>query len=292
MASKKYSTKLIDGRVISRRILAGLQPRVAALRMRGIIPQLAIVLVGGDRPSLIYVQKKQQAARHIGMICTIVRLPQSASEKQVIAAVRKTQRVPGVTGIIVQLPLPREISTRAVLEQLDPRKDVDCLTSTNLGKLLAGIPYVLPPTPAACWELAKSAISDVTGKRVAIVGSGVLVGRPLAAMLIHEQVSVSISRSTTKNLKRVTTQADIVVSGTGKGGLITGEHVKSGAVVIDAGVSFYRGKMHGDVDANGVLPKAARLTPVPGGVGPVTVAKLLENVVYLAEQHSLINKKK
>ena len=209
---------------------------------------------------------------------------ESITEEELIKAIEDTQRNENLTGLIVQLPLPKHIDASRVIKHIKPEIDVDCLTSANLGKLITGDYCIEPPTPGAILEILKNHDIELKGKNVVLMGTGTLIGRPLANLLFHAQASVSTCNSSTKNPEELTRKADIIISGVGKHNLITGDMIKKGAVVIDAGVCFVDGKMYGDVNFNQVSKKASLVTPTPGGVGPLTVAKLVENTVKCAKR--------
>jgi methylenetetrahydrofolate dehydrogenase (NADP+)/methenyltetrahydrofolate cyclohydrolase len=185
----------------------------------------------------------------------------------------------GLTGLIVQLPLPKQINTGKILEAIHPQIDVDCLTQTNLGKLISGSFWLTPPTPGAILEILQFHKVTLTGKKVVVIGAGALVGRPLANLLMHAQATVTVINRSTPNVRSHTKDADIIVTGVGKHAVLTGNMIKRGAVVVDAGVSFSNGKMYGDIDFATVAKRASIVTPTPGGVGPLTVAKLIDNTI-------------
>ena len=246
-------------------------------------PHLAIVQVGDDEASTVYIGKKLSACEGVGMAASHVHLPKSSSKKKVIAVVETLNAEPDITGILVQLPLPSSLaeSTDDILKTIDPKKDVDGLTARNLGKLFIAKEYEhLPPaTPAGIIRLLEHERIPLSGMHAVVVGRSNLVGKPLAAMLLNRGATVTVCHSKTKNLASFTRQADLLVSAVGKANLITAEMVKPGAVVIDVGVSRGKDGLQGDVDFAAVKAIAAAITPVPGGVGPMTVASLLQNCV-------------
>lgn len=261
--------------------------RVGRGGQRGIHPKLGVVLVGNNKPSQTYVRKKGEAAAACGVGFLLLHLPSHISTKQLIAEVKKLQQPKyKLTGLIVQLPLPKHINTGKVLESISPSIDVDCLTQTSLGKLITGSYWIEPPTPGAILEILRYHHIPLVGAKVILIGAGSLVGRPLANMLFHEQATVSVLNRSTKNATFYTKTADIIVTGVGKHGVLTGSMIKPGAVVIDAGVSFVGKKMYGDIDFKSVAKKAKLVTPTPGGVGPLTVAKLIENTIKCAKKLS------
>jgi len=274
---------IVDGHHIAQSIYRQLRRQIPQLRRRGIVPKLGVVLVGADKPSQTYVRKKGEAAKAIGVGFELVTLSASISTTQLITKVKQLQHTRyGLTGLIVQLPLPKQINTGKVLEAIHPNLDVDCLTQTNLGKLITGSYRIEPPTPGAILSILKFHKVKLAGAKVVLIGAGALVGRPLANMLMHEEATVSVLNRSTPNLADYTKTADVVITGVGKHGVLTGKMIKTGVVVIDAGVSFIEKKMYGDIDFTSVSAKAKLVTPTPGGVGPLTVAKLIENTVKCA----------
>lgn len=280
-------TTIVSGHTIAASIYQRLKKQVPALIKRGYTPKLGVVLVGNHKPSQTYVRKKGEAAAACGVEFILVHLSSRISTTQLIAEVKKLQQPKyGLTGLIVQLPLPKQVNTGKVLESIAPSIDVDCLTQTNLGKLVTGSYWIEPPTPGAIVEILKYHHVTLNGANVVIIGAGSLVGRPLANMLMHEEATVSVLNRSTKNPAQYTKQADIIVTGVGKHGVLTGKMMKKGAVVVDAGVSFIGTKMYGDIEFTSVSKQASIVTPTPGGVGPLTVAKLIENTVKCAQKKS------
>lgn len=278
--------QLIDGKQIAKTIKQKTAKRVACLQKQGVTPKLAVILVGEDKPSQTYVQKKGQAAKKVGMDFTLYELPQNIEEKDLIAKINEIQDDPKLSGIIVQLPLPEHLYTTNILNTIRPELDVDCLTDTNLGKLVMKTNYLVPPTPGAVMSiLHELGTKDLIGKNVVIIGTGALVGKPLAVMMMNERASVTTCNSKTKDIKEKCLAADIIVTGVGKKNLLRGDMVGEGTIVIDTGVCFEDEKMYGDVNVDEVLKKAAWVTPTPGGVGPITVARLLWNTAICAERN-------
>lgn len=270
---------IVDGKRIAEKILLRLKKEVVILKRKKIIPTCGIILVGEDKPSQMYVRNKMAAGEKIGLKMILKKLPKRTTTERIIKTTKDLAEQ--VHGLIVQLPLPSHINTGKILESISPDKDIDCLTQKNLGKLVVDDYLIAPPTPSAILEILDYYHVKLKGTNVCLVGAGSLVGRPLANLLFHREVTVIICQKATRSLKKFIQQADIVISGVGKAHLISS--VKKGAVVIDAGVSFKKGKMYGDVDFKKIKNKAKIITPVPGGVGPVTVAKLLENVIILCK---------
>lgn len=272
---------LIDGRQIAEKVLAKVCAQNTVLARQNITPKLAVVLVGDDKPSHTYVKRKQMAAAKCGIAFEIAYLPADISKSDLIAEITKIQTDTSLSGLIVQLPLPEPLYTNEVLNAIKPEFDVDCLTNVNLGKLMMKQAPWLPPTPAACYEIIKSLGMDVAGKNVVVIGVGALVGKPLSIMLMNGRASVTTVNSLTKDVTTKCLAADIIISGVGKADLVRGHMVKPGAVVIDAGVTFENGEMRGDANVSEIM-NHAYVTPTPGGVGPITVAKLLANTVMAA----------
>ncbi|EKD76484.1 MAG: Bifunctional protein folD [uncultured bacterium] len=280
-----HMTTLVQGHTIAKAIYQRLQKEIPTLQRRGVTPKLAVVLVGNNKPSLTYVRKKGEAAAHIGVDFVLIHLPANTTTQGLLNELRSLQQPYNkLTGLIVQLPLPRHINTGKVLEAVLSRLDVDCLTQTNLGKLITGSYWIEPPTPGAIISILKYHKVPLVGVNVVVIGAGALVGRPLVNMLMYEQATVSILNQATRNLSAFTKNADIIITGVGKPGLLTGSMVKPGVVVVDAGVSFIGKKISGDIDFPSVAKKAKLVTPTPGGVGPLTVAKLIENTVKCAKK--------
>ncbi len=275
---------LIDGKQLSEKILSSLRIEITKLKTHGIIPKLAIVHVGDHQPSKTYIRRKEEAARSIGIDFELHSYPADISKEAIIGYIKKIQKDTKLSGLIVQLPLPEPLDTADVLNAIDPELDVDCLTDTQMGKLVMNTHTIAPPTPGAVCEILDMLNIDVQGKHIVIVGAGALVGKPLSIMLLNKLATVTICNSHTKNIKSITKKADILVSAAGKKDLITKSHIKKGCVVIDTGIVFENKKMYGDVDFKKVSKKASYITPVPGGVGPITVALLLKNTVTQAKR--------
>ena len=276
--------KLIDGTAIANNIREQLALEVKKLNKKGITPKLGVVLVGNHRPSETYVMKKQQAAQAAGIEFILKRFPASISAKKLVEEVKKIQTKEKLSGLIIQLPLPEKLYTPDVLNAVNPAIDVDCLTDSNIGKLVMRTNHIFPPTPYAVITILKELKIEIASKNITIVGMGALVGKPLAIILANEGATVTTCNSRTKDLKGKCFGADIIVTGVGKKDLLTGAMVKKGAIVIDTGIVFENGKMYGDVNREEVLQKATYLTPTPGGVGPITVALLLANTVACAQR--------
>ncbi len=276
--------QFIDGRAIAAKIEAATAERVEKLALAGHTPKLAVVLVGDDKASSTYVRKKGEAAKKIGIDFELYALSGTITQVDLSKKIAEIQSDSMLSGLIVQLPLPEHLYTNEVLNTIDPAVDVDCLTNVNLGKLVMKDNGLVPPTPGAVMSVLEDLQIPIAGQNVTIVGMGALVGKPLAIMMVNEGASVTTVNSRTTNTKEKCLAADIIVTGVGKKDLLRGDMVSSGTVVIDTGVDFVEGKMFGDVNVDEVMQKASWVTPTPGGVGPITVARLLWNTVLCAEK--------
>lgn len=271
---------IIDGRALRDRILAGLSERVAALPMR---PVFCDVLVGTDPASVQYVEMKSRVAESLGIEAYDARFPDEITTEELVSEVGRIAAMPGMAGLIVQLPLPAHIDARAVLDAVPLAVDVDGLSSEASERFYSDDPAFVYPTAAAVLAILDSLDADLERMSVAMVGDGMLVGRPVAHLLRSRGVAVDTVTTSTPDAREIIRSADIVISATGQAGLITGDMLRDGAIVIDAGTSESGGGIAGDVDRDSVEPIASALSPVPGGVGPVTVAMLMQNVVAAAE---------
>jgi methylenetetrahydrofolate dehydrogenase (NADP+)/methenyltetrahydrofolate cyclohydrolase len=277
--------QLIDGKAIAKKIHAQTAKEIKKLKRKGITPKLGVILVGTDKPSQTYVRKKQEAAEMVGLKFILKKYSSKIKKNELIEEIKKVQKKEKLSGLIVQLPLPEKLYTSEVLNAISPTIDVDCLTDTNIGKLVMRTNYIFPPTPYAVTTILKELKISLAGKTITIVGMGSLVGKPLAIILANEGASIITCNSRTADIKTKCLMADIIVTGVGKKDLLRADMVKPGAIVIDTGIVFESGKMYGDVNRQEVLTKASFLTPTPGGVGPITVAILLHNTVLCAKQN-------
>lgn len=278
---------LIDGKAIAQKLRAELAIRVTEFRRStNIVPHLAAVLVGDDPASAVYVRSKQKGCEQMGMGSSLHTLPANTSQAELLDVVQKLNADRTVHGILVQLPLPRQIDTKAVLDAVDPRKDVDCFHPINVGLLVQGRARFLPCTPHGCQQLLVESGIEISGKHVAVIGRSEIVGKPLAMMLMQKgpnaNATVTVCHSQTRNLPEVTRAADILVAAIGVAEFVKAKMVKPGAVVIDVGMNRPADKLVGDVDFEDVSRVASAITPVPGGVGPMTIAMLLENTLTAA----------
>ena len=280
------SAVIIDGKAVAAEIREQVKAEAEALKAKGVVPCIAVALVGDDPASHTYVRNKVRTAEELGMRSIHRILPESTSQAELLALVAEWNADPEVHGILVQLPLPKQIEARAVIEAIAPAKDVDGFHPFNVGTLLTGGDALPPCTPAGVIELIKRAGVDLAGKEVVVVGRSNIVGKPVAMLLLAENATVTICHSRTHDLAAVCRRADVLVAAVGRARIITADHVKEGAVVIDVGTNRVDGKLVGDVDFASVSQKAAALTPVPGGVGPMTIAMLLKNTVTAAGRQS------
>jgi methylenetetrahydrofolate dehydrogenase (NADP+)/methenyltetrahydrofolate cyclohydrolase len=275
---------LINGKQIAKDINQQTADAVKALKRRGFIPKLAVIFVGNHKPSATYIRKKQEMAEYVGMEFIIHNFPASVAKTELIKKIKELQKNKKISGVIVQLPLPERLYTPDVLNAINPELDVDCLTDTNSGKLVMGTSWLTPPTPTAVMEVLKNIKIDLKGKNVTIVGTGALVGRPLAIMMMNAGASVITCNSRTNNTKEKCLEADIVVTAVGKKDLLRGDMIQPDTVVIDTGIAFANRKMYGDANRSEILEKCSYLTPTPGGIGPITVALLLRNTLICAKR--------
>ena len=278
------AAKLIDGKALSAATRAALKDKVAQLAAKGARPGLAAVLVGDDPASRVYVRNKAKSCEETGLRSEVHELPKDTSEKQLLEIVARLNSDPKIHGILVQLPLPKQINADRVLAAISPTKDVDGFHAESLGALVQGRPGFVPCTPAGVMEMLAHARVPLAGARAVIVGRSTIVGKPLALLLLQKDATVTICHSKTKDLAAATREADVLVAAVGKAKLVTGDMVKPGACVIDVGINrLADGKLAGDVDFDSAKQVAGSITPVPGGVGPMTIAMLIVNTVRAAE---------
>lgn len=261
------------------RILSDVKRRVL---QSGKKVKFAIIRVGNNKASKIYINIKKKRAKECSIGCDIFEFDKNVDEGNIIEKIKELNSRSDISGIILQRPLPKKFHTHVLQDIIDPKKDIDCLSSYNQGLLFQNKPYILPPTPRACMMLISQAKKDINGMHAVIVGRSEIVGKPLAIIMLHQNATVTIAHSNTNDLKKITKEADILVSGVGKKGLITKNHVKNGAIVIDVGISKEKDTIYGDVCFDEVIDHAQHISPVPNGVGPLTVACLLENVLTCA----------
>lgn len=283
----KYMTKIIDGKKIAEEIKEELKKEIFVLRKKGVAPGLAVILVGEDSGSQTYVRNKERVAKEIGINSGVVRLPAKTSQEELEKIILQYNADKKIHGILVQLPLPAHINAKRIINLIDPKKDVDCFHPENVGRMMIGEERFLPCTPVGILELLQRSGISVSGKNAVIVGRSNIVGKPLAMMLVNLGATVTVCNSKTKNLGEICVSADILISATGRAGLICEDMVKKDATIIDVGINRDKnGKLCGDVDYLHVCDKVSCITPVPGGVGPMTIMMLMRNTI-LAAKHNL-----
>ncbi|MBT9531397.1 MAG: bifunctional methylenetetrahydrofolate dehydrogenase/methenyltetrahydrofolate cyclohydrolase FolD [Pseudomonas sp.] len=285
------TAQLIDGKAVAAQVVAEVREEVSALRAQGIEPALAVVLVGDDPASHVYVRNKVLRAEEVGIRSLEHRLPADCSAEQLLAVVEALNTDATVNGILVQLPLPAHIDENRVLQAIDPAKDVDGFHSENVGGLSQGRPVLTPCTPAGCMRLLKQTCGDLRGKHAVVIGRSNIVGKPMAALLLQADCTVTVVHSRSLNPQALCRQADIVIAAVGRPRMIDASWIKPGAVVIDVGINRIeedgKSRLVGDVDFASVAAVASAITPVPGGVGPMTIALLMQNTLTAARQQRL-----
>ena len=278
------AAKILDGKTMSAEIKAEIAERVKTLKEKGIVPGLAVILVGNDPASEIYVRNKQIGCEETGMNGQTIRMDGSVTQEELEEEIDRLNRDDQVHGILVQLPLPGHLDEQAALAKILPEKDVDGFHLINAGHMLTGTEGVVACTPKGALYMIRSTGEELSGKEAVVIGRSNIVGKPMAMLLLRENCTVTICHSRTKNLKEHTRRADILVAAVGKAGFVTADMVKPGAIVIDVGINRVDGKVRGDVDFDAVKEVAGWITPVPGGVGKMTIAMLLSNTVEAAER--------
>ncbi len=279
--------QIIDGKALAAQVKAEAAAETAALKAKGVTPCLAVILVGEDPASQVYVRGKAKDCGDCGIDSRVIRLPEETTQAELLKLVGELAADKAVNGILVQLPLPAHIDEKAVIDAIPPEKDVDGFSPVNVGRMQIGEPCFLPCTPAGCIRMIESTGTAIEGKRAVVIGRSNIVGKPAALLLLAKNATVTICHSCTANLKELCAGADILVAAVGKAGFVTGDMVKPGAVVIDVGINRGEdGKLHGDVDFAAAAEKAAYITPVPGGVGPMTRAMLMKNTVQAAARQN------
>lgn len=276
--------KIIDGKSIAQQVRCEIKEETEKLIQAGVRPGLAVVIVGEDSASKVYVRNKIKGCAEVGFYSENYELPAETTEEELLALIQKLNQDPAIHGILVQLPLPKHLDENKVIAAIDPRKDVDAFHIQNVGKIMLGQYDFLPCTPAGVMKLLEYSGIDVAGKDCVVVGRSNIVGKPQAMLLLHANGTVQICHSKTKNLAEKTAAADILIVAIGKAKFITGDMIKEGAVVIDVGMDRdENGKLCGDVDFDSCFKKASYITPVPGGVGPMTITMLLQNTLTAAK---------
>lgn len=282
--------QIIDGKAVSQFVKDGVRDEVTALREKGVTVGLAVIIVGNDPASRTYVNNKKKACEATGIISEEYALPEETTMEELLALIKQLNEKESINGILCQLPLPKHLDEKIVIENISPEKDVDAFHAVNTGHIMLGDYSFLPCTPAGIMEMLKYYNIGIEGKECVVIGRSNIVGKPMAMLLLQKNGTVTVCHSRTKNLKEVTRRADILVAAVGKPYFVTADMVKDGAVVIDVGMDRNaEGKLCGDVDFKEVEKKASYITPVPGGVGPMTIATLMKNTVTAAKQQNGID---
>lgn len=281
-------SKIIDGKVISAAVKERVKKGVAELNEKGITVGLAVIIVGEDPASKIYVANKKKACEALGIISEEYALPESTTEEELLALVDELNRKKSINGILCQLPLPRHLDEKLIINSILPEKDVDAFHPANVGRIMIGDYDFVPCTPAGIMEMLAYENISPEGKSCVVIGRSNIVGKPMAMLLLHKNGTVTVCHSKTQNLKEICSKADILVAAVGKAKFVTADMVKEGAVVIDVGMNRVDGKLYGDVDYEAVKEKASAITPVPGGVGPMTIAMLMQNTLTAAKRQNNI----
>ena len=277
--------QLIDGKAIAAEITEEMRLRAQALREKGIVPCLAVILAGNDPASEIYVRNKRRACKRAGIESRMIRLDQSVSREEILREIHALNQDPAVHAVLVQLPLPGHLDETEILSAVLPEKDADGFHPLNAGRLLTGEKGVLPCTPAGCMEVLRRTGVSLSGAEAVVIGRSNIVGKPMSLLLLRENCTVTLCHSRTKNLAEHVRRADVVICAVGRPGLVTGEMIKPGATVIDVGINrLADGRVVGDADFESVSAVAGAITPVPGGVGPMTIAMLMKNAILAAER--------
>ncbi|EEJ72298.1 bifunctional methylenetetrahydrofolate dehydrogenase/methenyltetrahydrofolate cyclohydrolase [Lactobacillus ultunensis] len=278
--------KILDGKAVANLLAQNLKEKVKKLKSEGIVPHFCVINIGDDPASKIYVRMKKRRAEKIGIVQDVYQLSADTSQEEALKLIDKLNSDPKINGVMVQLPAPDQIDADELLARINPDKDVDGLTPANTGRLWMDNHFVEPATAEGIIELLKHYHISLAGKNVVIIGRSNIVGKPLAALMLEQDATVTIAHSKTQNLEDLTKHADIVVSATGQAFLVTADMIKDGAIVVDVGINHVNGKLVGDVDFENVKEKASYITPVPGGVGPLTVQFLMEAVVKLTRRQN------
>ena len=276
--------KILDGKAVSLKVKESVKVRADELKKFGIEPTLAVVLVGEDKASQTYVRAKEKACNEYGIKSVAHRLSENTTQNELLALINVLNLDDSIHGILVQLPLPKHIDTNVVLAAIDPRKDVDGFHAVNVGKLVSGLDGFVPCTPLGVMEILKEYGIDVAGLNAVVIGRSNIVGKPMANLLLNASATVTVTHSKTKNLKEICKNADLIVAAIGRPFFLKADMVKDGAIVVDVGINrLDDGRLVGDVDFDEVAPKCSYITPVPGGVGPMTIAMLLNNTILAAQ---------
>ena len=277
---------IIDGKMLSLKLKEEMKGRIAQMKEEGIVPKLVVVLVGNDSASQVYVRNKHKSCGEVGIESEVITMPEETTQQELLEVVERLNQDSSVDGILVQLPLPKQIDEKTVLREIRPDKDVDGFHPVNVGLLSIGDECFAPATPSGIVVMLKEYGIEIAGKHCVIVGRSNIVGKPMAALMLKENATVTVCHSKTNNLAEITRQADILIVATGRRNTVTADMVKEGVVVIDVGMNRNElGKLCGDVDFENVREKASFITPVPGGVGPMTITELLESTILAAKRH-------
>ena len=280
--------KLIDGKVISAAVKERVKNEVAALKEQGITTGLAVIIVGEDPASKVYVNNKKKACEALGIISEEYALPENTTQEELLSLIDTLNKKESINGILCQLPLPKHLDEAAVINAISADKDVDAFHPVNVGKIMQGDYDFVPCTPAGIMEMLAFEGIEIAGKTCVVIGRSNIVGKPMAMLLLHKNGTVTICHSRTQNLKEVCKNADILVAAVGRPNFVTNDMVKDGAVVIDVGINRVDGKLVGDVNFNDVCEKTSYITPVPGGVGPMTIAMLMQNTLTAAKKQNKV----
>lgn len=281
--------QIIDGKAVSAAVRANVREQTEQLKAKGITPGLAVIIVGDDPASRVYVNNKKKACLDVGFYSEEYAMPADTTMEQLCEVIDTLNARDDIDGILCQLPLPKHLDEKAVIDRIDPSKDVDAFSPANVGKIMIGDYDFLPCTPAGVMELLKAYNIDANGKNCVVIGRSNIVGKPMAMLLLHANGTVTVCHSKTQNIADITSKADILVAAVGRANFVTADMVKDGAVVIDVGMNRVDGKLCGDVDFAAVEPKASYITPVPGGVGPMTIGMLMKNTLKAAKLHHGVN---
>lgn len=278
------TAQVISGKQLAKELRENMKEEINLLKQRGITPHLTVILIGDDPASHSYVNGKKKASEEVGISSEIIKLDATITEDELLDKIQELNKDPNVHGILVQLPLPEHIDEQKVIETIDPKKDVDGFHPINVGRMMIGQDTFLPCTPFGILKMLQSINIDMSGKHAVIIGRSNIVGKPMGQLLLNENATVTYCHSRTKDLKKYTLSADILIVAVGKEHIVDGSYIKDGAVVIDVGVNRTKeGKLTGDVDFEDAKEKASYITPVPGGVGPMTITMLLENTIKAAK---------
>ena len=278
--------QIMDGKQIAAKVRGEIAAECAELVKKGIVPGLAVIIVGDDPASKVYVRNKKKACEALGIISEEYALPESTTEKELLGLIDTLNAKKSINGILCQLPLPHHLDEKRIINAISPEKDVDAFHPVNVGRIMIGDYDFVPCTPAGIMEMLAYENIETEGKRCVVIGRSNIVGKPMAMLLLHKNGTVTICHSRTKNLKEICLGADILVAAVGKAKFVTADMVKEGAVVIDVGMNRENGRLCGDVDFEAVKDKASAITPVPGGVGPMTIAMLMQNTLTAAKRQN------